>query len=100
MVNESPIDTLQIMQILSGDTPSALDEIVFDETGTPLYVYGYKVQDVPVSQVLDDLENTLKEVTESVAMITPEFIERWIARIRAANGDPVVVLSRGKSEST
>ncbi len=65
---------------------AALDEIVFS-AGLPVMVYGYNVHNKSIPEALDDMEFTHRAIKKAdLQLVTHEWIERWIARLRAISG--------------
>ena len=65
----------------AGDDES-LDTIVY-VSGQPTRVFGYNVVGKGLEEVLDDFQATLDLAKQNVETLTPDFIDMWIARLRA-----------------
>lgn len=92
MSERQPLGRNWLAEIVPGAIPSddiedsmdLLDEHV-QIAGKDYIVHGYKVAGKTMSQILDDFELTLEKAHGAVHMLTFEFVERWIARLRAVD---------------
>ena len=81
------MDALEMEGTALGEDTAVLDEIVFSY-GLPVTVYGYDVRNKSIPEALTDMEFTHRAIKKSgLQLVTHEWIERWIARLRAINGD-------------